>query len=352
MAEVLPVVVLLDDSIFEMRRPFDLLLARIGEKLGFETRLFGDSDAAIEFTLKNVDRVFMFVQDSARRTGSIISAWKAILPGKSVSIGTESGDFYKYVIDGFAPQAGVVFSGFSYREEELEVLHQWSELDERIVVANKMAFTSLRDDSAGLGSIAPLHLEKWRTGYRTQQAQLSADGRLTVPLYEEMAMLCVGRPEYLQNLTSRQFEELVAALFKNHGFDVELTGQTRDGGYDIVAASNTRLEKETTLIEVKHFAPCRPVGVGIVRALYGVKHLRSASKAMLVTSSYVSRDAHREFSRVIPWEMELIERDKLLEWVATYAKHILVSRLEGPDVHHPRNGAPTERESTRKKKTT
>jgi hypothetical protein len=95
-----------------------------------------------------------------------------------------------------------------------------------------------------------------------------------------------------------------------------------------VAVSNTNLETETTLIEVKHFAPTRPVGVGIVRALYCVKHLKRASKAMLVTSSYISREARREFSRVVPWEMEFVERDRLLNWIGTYARHILFARLD------------------------
>jgi restriction system protein len=121
----------------------------------------------------------------------------------------------------------------------------------------------------------------------------------------------------------RQFEELIAALFRNHGFEVELTAQTQDGGYDIVAASHSRLSSEVALIEVKHFAPHRPVGVGLVRALYGVKHFQNADKVILVTSSYISDYAKKEFSRVIPWEMEFAERSKVLEWCRSYLTDIL-----------------------------
>ena len=80
---------------------------------------------------------------------------------------------------------------------------------------------------------------------------------------------------------------------------------------------------EVSLIEIKHFAPNRPVGVGIVRTLYGVKHLQQASKALLVTSSYLSPDAKREFSRVIPWELELIERSKVLDGCKSYLSELL-----------------------------
>ncbi|MHB1415588.1 MAG: restriction endonuclease, partial [Chloroflexota bacterium] len=77
------------------------------------------------------------------------------------------------------------------------------------------------------------------------------------------------------------------------------------------------------LVEVKHFAPKRPVGVGVVRALYGVKALRRASKAMLVTSSYISPDAKHEFARAVPWELELREGLDVIEWCKTYLAEIL-----------------------------
>ncbi len=136
-------------------------------------------------------------------------------------------------------------------------------------------------------------------------------------------MLCGAKSTLLDNLTPRQFEELTAALFKNHGFDAHLTAATRDGGYDIVAASHSGLSSETTLVEVKHFAPHRPVSVGIVRALYGVKCLHDAQKAILATSSYVSRDARHEFSRVIPWEIDFIERRDVLDWCQRYLNGLL-----------------------------
>jgi Restriction endonuclease len=52
---------------------------------------------------------------------------------------------------------------------------------------------------------------------------------------------------------------------------------------------HSSLESGPILVECKHFALERPIGVGIVRAFYGVKVLNSASKAILATSSYVSK---------------------------------------------------------------
>ncbi|MBA3354955.1 MAG: restriction endonuclease [Pyrinomonadaceae bacterium] len=53
--------------------------------------------------------------------------------------------------------------------------------------------------------------------------------------------------------------------------------------------------------------------MAVVRALYGVRGLHGASKAILVTSSYVSDYAKGEFRRVIPWEIELVERNRVLD---------------------------------------
>jgi restriction system protein len=142
-----------------------------------------------------------------------------------------------------------------------------------------------------------------------------------------MALLCSGRPAYLDQLTPRGFEELIASLFRNHGFTVELTARTRNGGYDIVAVSSSKLSRETVQIEVKHFAPDRPVGVGVGRALYGVKHLKRASRVVLATSSHVSTYAKREFARAILWEIDFVECEKILDWCGTYAADIIKSRV-------------------------
>lgn len=44
--------------------------------------------------------------------------------------------------------------------------------------------------------------------------------------------------QYLYSLEARRFEEVIAELLYNKGFEVELTKQTRDNGYDILALRN------------------------------------------------------------------------------------------------------------------
>jgi restriction system protein len=127
----------------------------------------------------------------------------------------------------------------------------------------------------------------------------------------------------MDSISPRKFEELVGAIFRNNGFAVELTSQTRDGGYDLVVAENTDVEGGIALVEVKKYRSDRTVGVDLVRQIYGVKTLQKADKCYLVTSSSVSPYAKREFSRVIPRELEFLEREDVIEWCRRYYASVI-----------------------------
>lgn len=99
----------------------------------------------------------------------------------------------------------------------------------------------------------------------------------------------------IYNLSSRAFEEFVAELFSQQGFNVELTPETRDGGYDIIATKNIGGLPFMLLIECKKYAKGNPVGVSLVRSLLGVQGDRKANKAVLVTTSRFTKSA-KEFA--------------------------------------------------------
>lgn len=81
------------------------------------------------------------------------------------------------------------------------------------------------------------------------------------------------RPEILQEITPRQFEELVCELFERKGYNVQLTKQTRDGGKDLIVLNNSVLGDLVIYAECKKKAPKHPVNVGLVRQLYGMEML-------------------------------------------------------------------------------
>lgn len=132
----------------------------------------------------------------------------------------------------------------------------------------------------------------------------------------ELIQFFAEHPHEMKTMNRRVFEEMIAELFDGFGYEVELTGQTRDGGRDIIAIKESEVAVKY-LIEAKRPEPGNPVGVVPVRALYGVKKLERATKAILATTTYFSRDAKVEFKDVT-WELELREYEGIIEWINKY----------------------------------
>jgi restriction system protein len=124
-------------------------------------------------------------------------------------------------------------------------------------------------------------------------------------------------PDLMYKIHPRQFEELVADIFKAKGFDVELTKETRDGGRDIIALSNTLDINCKYIIECKRYAPTRKISIGIVQRLLGVKISEAANKGILVTTSSYSLDAKRFASNHL-WDLSLKDHKDIVSWVNTY----------------------------------
>lgn len=117
--------------------------------------------------------------------------------------------------------------------------------------------------------------------------------------------------ENVYNLSSREFEELVAEVFMRQGYSVEVTPATRDGGCDIIATRNIGGLPFMLLIECKRYGKNNHVGVQLVRSLLGVQTDRKANKAVLVTSSSFSRDA-KKFAERQQHLISLVDFDELL----------------------------------------
>jgi len=125
------------------------------------------------------------------------------------------------------------------------------------------------------------------------------------------------RPEQIHSLSPRKFEELLADLLSDMGWDVELTQETRDGGKDILAYLNTELGRILCLVEAKHYRKDRKVGVELVRTLYGTLCDAKANSAMLVTSSSFSPDA-REFQNRHSYQLALRDYADIVNWILKY----------------------------------
>lgn len=122
-------------------------------------------------------------------------------------------------------------------------------------------------------------------------------------------------PQGLWSIGPRDFEELVAELLRRRGFgDISLTSATRDGGRDVLVATKGVLGRHLYVVECKRHRPDRPVGVSLVRSLYGVMEAERATAALLVTISRFTRDAVT-FSHEVRHRLSLADYRDVVSWL-------------------------------------
>ena len=111
----------------------------------------------------------------------------------------------------------------------------------------------------------------------------------------------------------REFEKLVAELFRAKGYQVELTQATRDGGKDLMIIDKS-FGNFLIYAECKKFAPRRPVGVSIISDLAGRIDNDRATAGIVITTSYFSSEA-KTFTNKIQHKMSLVDYLKLQDWI-------------------------------------
>jgi SNF2 family DNA or RNA helicase len=120
------------------------------------------------------------------------------------------------------------------------------------------------------------------------------------------------------NMSGREFEEFVNELFRDLGYETELTQAARDGGVDVIARRDDVVGVTTTLyIQCKNHAT--PIGVEVVRAIAGVVPIDDAgAHAMVICPAGFSADA---ISFAEKRNVQLVDSDRLAELLAGAAGH-------------------------------
>ena len=122
-----------------------------------------------------------------------------------------------------------------------------------------------------------------------------------------------SRSERLFELSPRSFKKFVASLCLDKYLTVDLTQQSKDGGFDIIAISDVKTG-EKTLIECKRYRRDRKIQVSRVRELLGVVMSERADRGLLVTTSSFTPD-NREFISRNNWSLDGLDFDGLLDWL-------------------------------------
>ncbi len=98
--------------------------------------------------------------------------------------------------------------------------------------------------------------------------------------------------EKMRQMQPCSFERFVAEIFRQEGFEVELTPASKDGGYDIIAVRHQTLTgRHVYLVECKRYDHGHKVDVKIVRGLMGVVQMENATKGIIVTTASFTKPA-------------------------------------------------------------
>lgn len=307
------IIVLLDDD-RPLLRQLQWVLSDhpLIESNNIEVAEFTVDETATEFVNRNASRIIGYIQDISRPIAD--------------SIGPAGIHFYHQVIDRLTPLAKTVFLSGSffldgkYKDYEIPSVS----LDKIRTIGKPFDENEFIDCVSWL--LSPL--ENVISAAKAYKQDTFHIIEMMSPPWEEVCKYIAQHPEYLHELNPRKFEMLVAEIFKSYGWSVDLTAQTRDGGYDIIAVKRMLPTELRVLVEAKRWAPNKSVGVQVVRSLYGLRAVHSFSQVILATSTYVSKVAKKEFQRVIPWELDFIERDAILTWCKTYSEIKLTGHLK------------------------
>ena len=134
-------------------------------------------------------------------------------------------------------------------------------------------------------------------------------------LIDELALY----PARLHALSSRRFEELVAELMARDGMDVQLTPPQKDGGRDALAYLKTSAGEHLFYVECKRYSPDNPVGVRLVRELFGVVEAERATAGLLVTTSRFT-DGALKFRESVRHRMSLKDFELLTGWLQQHSR--------------------------------
>ncbi len=128
-------------------------------------------------------------------------------------------------------------------------------------------------------------------------------------------------PTSIHQLKPREFEELLADLLNDMGYEITLTPSTGDGGKDIIAEMETELGKTMCLVEAKKYRSDRKVGVELVRTLYGTVCHHNATSGMLVTTSSFTTGA-QSFQHDHQYQLALKDFADVARWISNHGKNM------------------------------
>ncbi len=146
---------------------------------------------------------------------------------------------------------------------------------------------------------------------------------LIIPAFDiinlELIEYLSKNPKLLHSLHWRKFEELLAEVFKNQGFETELGPGRADGGVDLRLIQRSDIGDMLILVQAKKYADHRKIQLDPIKALWASVEDEQANKGILVsTSEFIP--AAKKFAKRHPFRLELAGPGKIVSWLQNINK--------------------------------
>lgn len=135
------------------------------------------------------------------------------------------------------------------------------------------------------------------------------------PSYALLAADLLNKGQLLSELPWRYFEELIGALLESEAWTVTVTQGTRDGGIDVIATKeDSVLGTLRSVWQAKKYKASNKVKLHEVRELSAIRDDNKATKAFVVTTSSLTRDAIAWVKRDL-YRLGYKEHDQIKKWL-------------------------------------
>ena len=132
-----------------------------------------------------------------------------------------------------------------------------------------------------------------------------------------------SHPDDLLQVHPGTFEQIIAEIFRDQGYEVELLGQWNqpDGGIDIIAVwKNTAAGPVRVGIQCKRYVRTEKVRADVVWALDGRLHKFHLHKGVLATTARFEKSVLADLDQHL-WRIELKDFDRIRHELQEWGKY-------------------------------
>lgn len=149
------------------------------------------------------------------------------------------------------------------------------------------------------------------------------------PINDKILKYLAENPKEMYNLSSADFVDVMAEIYRKLGYDVQRTKIADDGGKDIIIKKSEALCEFIYYVECKKYAVGNPIGAGLVKKLADTVLTDKINGGILATTSFFSKDARKFISdNKLNFQVKLQDNNTIQE--------LLKLSYERKDISEPR----------------